>query len=53
MDKIVILTGNSERENSLIEYLNMLFPECEIEIKYMQAEVFEDFPIHMKENLKV
>lgn len=53
MDKIVILRGNSERENSLIECLNILFPGCEIEIKYKQAEGFIGFPIHMKENLKV
>ena len=50
MDKIVILTGNSERNDSLIECLNILFPECEIEIQSKQTEGFEGFPIHMKEN---
>lgn len=53
MDKIVILTGNSERDDSLIESLNMLFPECDIEIQYKQAGTFKDFPIHIKENLEV
>ena len=53
MDKIVILTGNSERNDSLIECLNILFPECEIEIQSKQTEGFEGFPIHMKENLEV
>lgn len=32
MDKIVILNSNSERDDMLIEYLSMLFPECKIEI---------------------
>ena len=53
MDKIVILNGNSERDDSLIESLNMLFPECDIEIQFKKTEGFEDFPIHMKENLEV
>ena len=50
MDKIVILNGNSERDDSLIECLNILFPECEIEIQSKQIEGFEGFPIRMKEN---
>lgn len=53
MDKIIILTGNSERDDSLIESLNILFPECEIEIQSKQTEGFEGFPVHMKENLEV
>ena len=50
MNKIVIITNNSEKENGLIKCLSVLFPECEIEIKYKQAEGFEDFPLHMKED---
>jgi len=32
MEKIVILTDNSEKDDMLIECLSMLFPECKIEI---------------------
>jgi len=39
MEKIVILTDHSEDDNNLIKCLNMLFPECEIEIHTSQAEV--------------
>ena len=53
MDKIVILNGNSEKDDSLIESLNILFPECEIEIQSKQTEGFEGFPVHMKENLEM
>ncbi|MBW2332232.1 MAG: hypothetical protein JRF08_01880 [Deltaproteobacteria bacterium] len=48
MDKILISTGNPERNDSLIECFNILFPECEIEIKSKQTEGFEGCPIHMK-----
>jgi len=53
MDKIVILSSNSERNDSLFECLSMLFPECEIEIQSKQKEGFEGFPVHMKENLEM
>jgi len=53
MNKIVILNGTSERDDSLIECLNILFPECEIEIQSKQTEGFEGFPVHMKENLEM
>ena len=53
MDKIVIVTSNSDKKKDLIKYLKMLFPECEINIQYKQAEEFEDTTLHMKENAKI
>ena len=50
MDKIVILSGNSERNDSLIECLRMLFPECEIQNLSGRTESFGDFPVYMEEN---
>ena len=32
MEKIVVMTGESERDDNLIKCLEVLFPECEIEI---------------------
>ena len=32
MQKIVIMSDNSEKNNMLIEYLTLLFPECEVEL---------------------
>ena len=50
MDKIVMVTGNSEKKKSLIECLTMLFPEGEIEIRHKKTDGFEDIPLHMEED---
>jgi len=33
MHKIVFITDHSQRDKELVRCLNMLFPECEIEIR--------------------
>ncbi len=45
MDKIVIVTDHCEGNVSLIAYLRMLFPECEIQVLSRQKERFVDFPV--------
>ena len=42
MDKILILTDNPESENYLVQNLNLLFPECKIEIKQKQEGTGDD-----------
>ncbi|MBW2246947.1 MAG: hypothetical protein JRF62_07050 [Deltaproteobacteria bacterium] len=37
MDKIVFITDHPEECESLISYLKILFPECEIQIQPKQA----------------
>ena len=32
MERIVVLTGDSDRDDNLIRCLKMLFPECNIEV---------------------
>lgn len=44
MKKIVIITNGSEAGATLIKYLEIIFPECEIEVQSMQAERFRDVP---------
>ncbi len=41
MDKIVILTSRPEPDNSLVALLNMVFPDCEMQIVFMGAETFD------------
>ena len=53
MGKIVIVASNSEKKKDLIECLTMLFPECDIEIRYKQADGFGDFHFYMKEDQKM
>ena len=38
MEKIVILTGNSENDSKLIECLKTLFPECEIDVQKRESD---------------
>lgn len=33
MEKIILLTGKSERDEKLVSCLRKLFPDCEIELK--------------------
>ena len=33
MEKIVVLTSGSNKDNKLIKCLKMLFPECEIDVQ--------------------
>ena len=44
MDKIVVLSGNTERDDNLVRCLKMLFPECEIEIVSRRSENRKDQP---------
>ncbi len=39
MDKILLITEKEEHDESLIECLKSLFPECEIEIHSKQPDV--------------
>ena len=38
MEKIVVLTGDSSKDDNLINCLKMLFPECDIEIHSRQPK---------------
>ena len=40
MDKLVIMTGDSEVNERLLECLRMLFPECAIDIVVRETEKF-------------
>ena len=44
MEKIVVLTGETEHDETLIKCLRMLFPECEIEIQSKQPDITNDQP---------
>jgi hypothetical protein len=45
MDKIVVIAGDSGTDESLIESLKMLFPECEIQIVSREGFGLGDTPI--------
>lgn len=53
MDKIIVVTSNYEQKKYLLECLNILFPECEVEFRYRQAEGFEGLPLRLKEDQKM
>lgn len=38
MEKIVLLTSDSDRDNNLIKCLKALFPECEIDIQSKEGK---------------
>lgn len=38
MHKIIFITDKSERDRELVRCLNMLFPECDIEIRPKKPE---------------
>lgn len=38
MEKIVVLTGDANKDDNLINCLKMLFPECDIEIHSKHPE---------------
>ncbi len=46
MKKIIILSDNSDRSSSWVMLLNVLFPECEIEIRMVSHddEGLESYP---------
>ena len=44
MEKIVILTEQSEPDHDLIEWLNELFPDCDIQIVFKGTETFGEYP---------
>lgn len=44
MEKIVLLTDYPEKFDSLIAHLNMLFPECEIQVCSKQIAEFQNTP---------
>ena len=41
MDKIVIVTSQPKPNDSLLPWLNMLFPDCEIDVVFRCVEAFE------------
>ena len=45
MDKIIILTGDSEGNDRLIACLSILFPECDIRSLSRQTESCGDVPV--------
>jgi hypothetical protein len=45
MEKIIILTGDSQGNGRLIACLGMLFPECEIQILSRRTESFGHVPV--------
>ena len=45
MDKIVILTGDSQGNDRLTACLDMLFPECEVQILSRRTEYFGHVPV--------
>ncbi|MFC1864076.1 hypothetical protein ACFL1Z_09025, partial [Thermodesulfobacteriota bacterium] len=54
MDKILILADKPETENYLVQNLNLLFPECKIEIKQRQEDAGDDKePQNVCPNLQV
>ena len=44
MEKIVILTEQSEPDHDLLALLNALFPDCEIQIGSKVTETFGEYP---------
>ena len=44
MEKIVILTEQSEPDQDLLSWLNELFPDCEIQIGFKGTETFGEYP---------
>jgi hypothetical protein len=44
MEKIVILTEQSEPDHDLLLWLNTLFPDCEIQIVFKRTETFGGYP---------
>ena len=38
MDKILVMTDHSETDGYLVQCLNLLFPECKIEMKQRQTK---------------
>ena len=44
MNKIVIVTNRPEPDSDLLASLNILFPDCEIQIVFKEVETFEDCP---------
>ena len=42
MEKIVILAGNSEADSCLVTCLNLLFPDCEIQVLSRRPESFKE-----------
>ena len=42
MDKIVIVTNQSEPDYGLIELINMVFPDCEVRVAFSETEAPEE-----------
>ena len=42
MEKIVVLTGEADKDDNLINCLKMLFPECNIEVHSKESETRSD-----------
>lgn len=48
MEKIVILSNNQETNKKLTTYLNMLFPECEIQVLSREMESPGNVPVALE-----
>jgi hypothetical protein len=44
MEKIMVLTEQSEPDHDLLALLNELFPDCEIQIVFKETEIFGEYP---------
>ncbi len=44
MEKIVVLTEQSEPDHDLIAWLNELFPDCDIQVVFKGIETFGEYP---------
>ena len=44
MEKIVVLTEQSEPDHDLIAWLNELFPDCDIQVVFKGTETFGEYP---------
>lgn len=42
MDKIVIVTSRQKPNDGLLEWLNTLFPDCEIQIVFEGGDTFDE-----------
>jgi hypothetical protein len=44
MKKIVIVTNRSEADHALLASLNILFPECEVQVVFKKGETVAQHP---------
>lgn len=50
MDKLVITTDNTNPDSYLIQCLNLLFPDCTIEIVDRKSGVKDTYPLESIDN---